>query len=624
MPSIPVVRTECRRYLRGKTPWIILGCFLVFSRMAIQPNPSELQILGGAAPLVTAQIATTVVVPFAAAVLGFRAITRERESGTARLILGTKTTRPQFVLSIVLGRGTALLAPVVTGTLLVTAYDVFQYGEFSPLLLLGFLALVAIYVYTWMGLTAGLSATSSSTTRAVILGTIVTLTLALWEDVTLAVLWRLITGTTPGPQMDHQTVFRIAGWLSPLSAFQVLTNRLLGAPVGTGNAVAQISDALTETGELATTSPPLSAWWGFGFLLGWPILSLLGGITVFQRSDLAAHSQLKIIRTLRSVSPSLPRVESRVFTRLTGDGGLIDALPGSWQPLARREFQRLIRTPLVWGVGILMFVTGILSLSPAMYVQDTLGARMPLAALQRPLTSIGGIGVLFGTFRAVNHERDTGMIRFTAGTAVSRTGTLIGFTLGRASAFAVPIICTILLTCLLAVPKYGIVPLGMLAKFLMFVAFFVIVLAGIGVSISTILQSQSVAGFTVLIFAGIQIAWYQISNTIYNIVTGESVTGFNPPNEPLYVLLRWLPPVGVPNVVTNAILEIPNSAGPASSVIRDLQPNVFSNMVVVRQHYGSDVPVWYLHPSVALGLLFLWLILPLGVALWVYRTRNID
>ena len=624
MPSTPVARTECRRYLRGKTPWIILGCFLVFSRMAIQPNPSELQILGGAAPLVTAQIATTVVVPFAAAVLGFRAITRERESGTARLILGTKTTRPQFVLSIVLGRGTALLAPVVAGTLLVTAYDIFQYGEFSPLLLLGFLALTTIYVYVWMGLTIGLSAASSSTTRAVILGTIVTLALALWKDVTLAVLWRLITGTTPGPQMDHQTAFRIAGWLSPLSAFQVLTNWLFGVPVGADNAIAQISDALTETGELATTSPPLSAWRGFGFLLGWPILSLLGGITVFQRSDLAARSQLKIIRTLRSVSPSLPRVESRVFTRLTRDGGLIDALPGSWQPLARREFQRLIRTPLIWGVGILMFVTGILSLSPAMYVQDALGAHIPLAALQRPLAFTGSVGVLFGTFRSVNHERDTGAIRFTAGTAISRTGTLIGFTLGRAGAFAVPIVGAIVLTCLLAVPQHGIVPLDILAGFLVFAVFFVTVIAGIGVSISTIFRSQAVAGLTILVFTGVQIIWFQVSNTIYELVSGVSATGFNPPSNPLYVSLRWVPPSGLSNVVTNAILEVPNSAAPASSVIRELQPNQFSNIVVPRLAYGTDVPVWFLHPSVALGQLLLWLLLPLGAALWVYPTRNID
>ena len=98
MLSTSVARTECRRYLRGKTPWIILGCFLLFSRLTVQPEPPELQILGEAAALVNVQTATTIVVPFAAAAIGFRAITRERESGTARLILGTKTTRPQFVL----------------------------------------------------------------------------------------------------------------------------------------------------------------------------------------------------------------------------------------------------------------------------------------------------------------------------------------------------------------------------------------------------------------------------------------------------------------------------------------------------------------------------------------------
>ena len=624
MPSTSVARTECRRYLRGKTPWIIGVCFLLFSRIAVQPSSSELQILGEAAAFVNVQVAATIVVPFAAAVLGFRAITRERESGTARIILGTKTTRPQFVLSIVLGRGTALLAPVVAGTLLVTAYDVFQYGQFPPLLFLGLLALTTIYVYVWMGLIVGLSAASSSTTRAVILGTIVTLALALWNDVTLAVLWQLITGTTPGPQMDNQTAFQIAGWVSPVSAFQVLTNWLLGVPIGPGNAVAQVTDALTETGELATTSPPLSAWWGFGFLLSWPMLSLLGGITIFQRSDLAARSQLKILRTLQRVSPSLPRIESRLFARFTGNGGLIDALPGSWQPLARREFQRLIRTPLVWGVGILVFVAGILSLSPAMYVQDALRSRMPLAALQRPLTFIGGIGVLFGTFRSVNHERDTGAIRFTAGTAISRTGTLIGFTLGRAGAFAVPIIGAIILTCLLAVPQYGIVPLGILAGFLVFAVFFVTVITGIGVSISTILQSQAVAGFAVLVFVGVQITWFTVSNTIYSLVTGVSANGFNPPSDPLYLLLRWIPPLRLPNVVTNAIIGVPNSAAPASSVIRELQPNQFSNIVVARLAYGTDVPAWFLHPSVALGQLLLWLILPLGVALWVYRTKNID
>ncbi|WP_238593408.1 ABC transporter permease [Natronobacterium lacisalsi] len=271
-----------------------------------------------------------------------------------------------------------------------------------------------------------------------------------------------------------------------------------------------------------------------------------------------------------------------------------------------------------------MFVPAILSLSPATYIQQALGSRVPLAALQQPLRFIGGIGVLFGTFRSVIHERDTGAIRFTAGTAVSRTETLVGFTLGRAVAFAIPIVLAVVLTCLVAVPQHGIVPLSTLAVFLSYTVLFVVVIAGIGVSLSTILRSQAVAGFAVLVFAAVHIMWYQISNTIYGVVSGASVSGFTPPSNPLYLVIRWLPPLQLSNVVMNAIIGVPNSSAPATGVISNLQPNQLSNEVVVRLHYSSDVPVWYLHPSVALVELILWVFVPFAIALALYRTRSID
>lgn len=624
MLSLPVARTECRRYLRGKPPWLIFVAFLLASRMAIQPTSRELNFLDGAAALVNAQVATTVVVPFAAAVIGFRAITKERDSGTARLILGTKTTRTQFVLNVILGRGAALFAPILAGTLLVAAYDSIRYGYLSIPLLVGFLALAALYVYTWLALIIGLSAASSSTTRAIILGSVTTLALLIWNEVTSSFVWQLATGTTPGPNMVNQTTYQIVTWLSPLSAFQVLTNWLLGVPIGTGNAVAQLTDALSETGVLTVTSPPLPAWWAFAFLLGWPLLSVLGGIAYFQRTDLAIDSQHRVVETLRRYIPSMPRSRTRIMNRLTGRGGVVDSLPGTWQPVARREFHRLIRTPLVWTVGALVFLASVLSLSPPAYAREILGARIPLASLQRPLIFIGGIGVLFGTFRAVNHERDTGSIRFTAGTAVSRAGTLVGCTLGRAGAFVIPVITGGLLTCLLAVPRYGVVPVGRLAVFLVFAVVFVGVLAGIGVAISTIVRSQAVAGFTVLVFVGGQILWFQIANAIYEAIFGVSVSGFEPPSNPVFLFIRWLPPFQLSNVVTNAIIGVPNSAAQAVGVLRDLQPNQFSNLVVARLAYGSDVPAWYLHPGVAFVQLLLWVVVPLGAAVWFYRSRDLD
>jgi ABC-2 type transport system permease protein len=90
------------------------------------------------------------------------------------------------------------------------------------------------------------------------------------------------------------------------------------------------------------------------------------------------------------------------------------------------------------------------------------------------------------------------------------------------------------------------------------------------------------------------------------------------------VVIRWLAPFQLSNVVTNAIIGVPNSAAPAAAVISELQPNQVSNQVVVRLQYGSDVPVWYLHPSIAFTELLLWALVPLAVAVPVYRHRSID
>lgn len=624
MPSTTIARTECRRYLRGKTPWLAALLFIVFSRIAAQPDPASVRIIGNAVSLVHAQSATVLIVPFAAAVLGFRAITRERESGTARILLGTKTTRPRLVLGMVLGRGTALLVPILTATILVIGHDILRYDQFSPMLFLGFLAFSTAYVFTWTGLVVGLSAASSSTTHAVILGTIMTIGLTLWNGITLPLVWQFTTGTAPGSELAHPNLFEIAGWLSPSSAFLVLTNWLFGVPIGPNVAITEVADALRRSAEFAPTPPPVSSWWALGFLLAWPALALAGGITIFQRGDLAPHNQAGLFRRLVDAIPSLPRLGGRYINWLPGRGRVIDSLPGSWQPLARREFHRLARSPLVWLVGGLVFVAAILSLSQPTYVREALGSRVPLAALQSPLDLIGGLGVLFGTFRTVIRERDTGAIRFTAGTAVSRTQTLVAFTLGRAVAFAVPLVLAVALTCLVAVPQHGVVPLDTFAVFLAYILLFVVVIAGVGVSLSAILRSQTVAGFAVLAFATIHITWLQISNMLYEALSGTTVSGFSPPTNPLYLVVRWLPPLRLSTVVTNAILGVPNSAASATNVISELQPDQISNLIVVRIQYGSNVPVWYLHPSVALVELFLWVLVPFAVAVALYRRRSID
>lgn len=624
MSSISVARTECDRNLRGKTPWIIGVCFVLMSRFTAQPESETIRILGDAVALASAQINVAVIVPFAAAALGFRSIIGERETGTARILLGTELTRREFVLGTVLGRGAALLVPIVGGTVLVVSYDAVQYGRFSLPLLIGFLLVTTVYAFAWIGTIVGISAASSSTTRAVVIGSVVTISLIVWSDVTLPFLWRLATGSAPGNQMAYQPVFEVVRWFSLVDSYYVLTNWLLGVSAGPDHAVAQVASAISETGDVTSTAAPLPGWSGLVFLLVWPVVSLLGGTSVFRRTDLDPDDTTNAFRVLSNSRLSFPRLSGHLFQRITGQRNRIDSTPGSWQPLARREFHRLARTPIVWAAGLLVLVAGVLGLSPDPYVQQSLGSRVPLAALQTPIAFLGGIGVLFGTFRSVIRERDTGSIRLTAGTAVSRTNTLVGLVLGRASAFAVPLIFAVLLTCLVAIPQHGLVPLGALVGFLGFTLVFVVGMAGLGVAISTITRNQSVAGVGILFFVVLHVGWYEISNTIYGVFTGTSVNGFAPPDNPLYLFVRWLPPLQLFNVVTNAIIGVPNSAGPATGVISELQPNAFSNIVVVQIDYGAAVPVWYLHPLVAFVQLLLWFVIPFGVARSLYRHRSID
>ncbi|CQR52579.1 ABC transporter permease [Haloferax massiliensis] len=626
MPSMSVVRTEFQRCLRGKTPWLLALCLLLVSRVPTSPEQAVVRHLGDAAAFPRAQTAVAIVVPFAAAALGFRSVVGERESGTARVLLGTELSRTDLVVGKALGRGAAIMVPVLVTTPLLVAYGTYTYESISLPVLAGLLVAAAAYAFAWTTVTVSLSAAMSSTTRAAGVVFAVTLLLGIfWSDITVALLWNLVTGSTPSNEMAHPELFSALKWFSLPSAYYVLTDWLLGVPVGPGSAALQVSDALRNNGTLATASPPLPVWVGVPIFLAWPALALLVGVSAIRYGDLTPRGGPGRLRRTWANRPSLPRVAVTPATAVVGRGGWVDSLPGRWQPLARREFRRLTHGSGVWLLGATVLVAGVLSLSPSTLVRDALGARVPLAALQSPISVIGGFGTLLLTFRTVVTERDSGSIRMTAGTAVSRSATLVGVIIGRASAIAFSLVLVVLGTCLVAIPQHGVAPPHVLVGFLAVTVAFVYCMTGFGVALSTVVRRQMVAGVAVLVLAGLYLTWFQISNIVYGALTGTAVNGFSPPASPTYLLLRWAPPASLYHVVTNALLGVPNSAGNAAGVLTDaLQSNVFSNIVVVRAAYGADVPVWYLHPAVALGELLCWFALPVALALISYRRRALD
>lgn len=625
MSALPVARTEFRRHIRGKTPWIIGILFVLVSRVPTSPKPPVVQALGPAVSLVHAQTAVAIVVPITVAALGYRAIIGERESGTIRILAGTTVSRTDLVLGKSLAYTAALAVPLLVGTLLVVGFDASQYGVLSASLLAGFLVLTLGYILVCVTIVVALSTIVSSTTRAAVAVFVFAILGAVfWSDITAPVLWQLGTGAPPGNTMHHAQRFTFVKRLSVTGSYYVLTNWLFGAPIGAGSAALQVSDALAQPSGTATAYPVyLAPWIALLQLFAWPAVTLLVGLVTFRRGDLALPTRSGRIQTVWRRVRVVPYIGVKPFSSIGGRDGPLDALPGAWQAVARREFRRLTRSSGVWIVGGLIFVAAALSLSPRPLVRDALGSAMPLAALQNPIRLFAGTGILFGTFRAIISERDSGRIRLTAGTAAARTDVLVGFLVGRVSAYAVPVVLASVVVCALAIPRYGLVPIGALLGFLAVTVVYLGAMAGLGIGISVLSTRQSIAGCLVLGLMALTLVWDTLLNALYGAVTGMTVSGFDPPADPVYILLEWASPISLFSVVTNPLLGVSNSSGIASTVIVDLQPNVFTNIIVLRTLFGVDVPVWYLHPAIGLVGLLLWFGIPFGAAIMRFRVGDI-
>ncbi|MCF2165783.1 MULTISPECIES: ABC transporter permease [Halobacterium] len=623
MPSTAVARTEFKRFIRGKTPWVIVLAMLLMNQYAPTFTPAQRQLLGEALAFTGIQVVVAIIVPFAALALGVRAIIGDRETGTARVLLGTELTRSEFVIAKTVGRGAAISVPVVGFVCVVVGSNALQSGRFSlPIFLVVLLASV-VYAFAWTGVIVGISAASSSTTRAALLSCIVFLFGGLlWSSLTRPMVWTLATGSPPDSQAVQSALFADLGWGSLPNSYFGVTNWAFGwasRPEPITNVVSEVT--LANKPSVPTA---LQSWVGLVVGVAWPGASLALGCARFKRRPVSPGTQVGYIRALWQRRPTLPSRSNHAPGESVGQSGVSDMLPGSWQPVARREFQRLLRGPGVWVLGIAVFTWSVLTRSQPSLAVDYFGSTLPLAVAQRPIMSVGLVGVLFGSFRAVTVERETGRIRVAAGTAISRSELLAGTVAGRTAAFVIPIVLAVLGVCVSSVPSTGVVPLHTLAPYLLLIIAYVGCLTCIGVGISTLVRRQAVGAVLTTGIIGIQLSWYNVSNLIYRGITGITVSGFSPPADPVYVLLRWLPPINVFSVATNAVLDAPNSAGNAIGILSELQRGSYSQDVIVTQVFDSTVPEWFLHPSITVALFAIWCGVVGGLAVLVFQRRPLD
>lgn len=111
---------------------------------------------------------TAVLVPLIAIVIAYAAITRERESGTIKLLLSLPHSRDDVVLGKVLGRSVVIAAPVLAGFVVAGLLLLPAASAFAVVTYVQFALLTALLGVVFVGFAVGLSAAASSNQQAVV------------------------------------------------------------------------------------------------------------------------------------------------------------------------------------------------------------------------------------------------------------------------------------------------------------------------------------------------------------------------------------------------------------------------------------------------------------------------
>lgn len=206
-------------------------------------------------------------VPLTALVIGYNAISGERESGSLKLLLALPHSRADVVFGKVIGRSAAFSAAVIIGFVLPALILAIGPLTFEIASFVGYVLLVCLLGTVFVSIAVGFSAAVSSQLRA-LAGAIALymLFVPVWSAVQLPLQFWLMTDPAWVPLTPEQAM-RFFTLIRPTGAQGVLSDALLRGELFSGDGVRmQISSLL--------------------MLVAWTIIPPLAGLLKFERADL--------------------------------------------------------------------------------------------------------------------------------------------------------------------------------------------------------------------------------------------------------------------------------------------------------------------------------------------------
>jgi ABC-2 type transport system permease protein len=168
-----VARKDFADARRSRSLWALSGLFVAFVALMAylyteipSLTPSEAAELSGLGLMGFLAAPASLFISIAAVLICYKAIAGESESGSGKILLALPHTRADVVGGKVLGRATVLALPLVVGfaVALVAAYALDL--TVAPTEFLTFVVVSLVFALAYVSLVVGISATTTSTTRA--------------------------------------------------------------------------------------------------------------------------------------------------------------------------------------------------------------------------------------------------------------------------------------------------------------------------------------------------------------------------------------------------------------------------------------------------------------------------
>lgn len=279
-----IAKRDFENARRSYLLWAVVAIFTFFVVLVTVVPGLLSDDFGGTDVVALITAPAGIFVPITAVVASYLAIAGERESGQLNILLSLPPSRLEVIVGKFLGRSAVVLAAVLVAFGVGTALSLPIYDDFPVFPYLVTMGLTAILGLAFVGIAVGISATTTTRTRAMgpAVGVVILFGTGVWSGLIQGL--NFVADYGFDTSLEDNTITLIQN-VSPSQAYSRLFNTLVRPELVEGQ-----QQALMEaTGIIPdTTNAPfyLQNWFVFLMLVAWMVVPVALGYLRFKGADL--------------------------------------------------------------------------------------------------------------------------------------------------------------------------------------------------------------------------------------------------------------------------------------------------------------------------------------------------